>query len=61
MSLYQDIANYLVSAEEDRREVPKVTVNMKPDLSVEEAYFVQQEIVNRKLMKEEELLVLRWA
>jgi 2-oxo-3-hexenedioate decarboxylase len=36
MSQYQDIANYLVSAEEDRREVPKVTVNMKPDLSVEE-------------------------
>lgn len=49
MSQYQDIANYLVSAEEDRREVPKVTVNMKPDLTVEEAYLIQQEIVKRKL------------
>jgi len=49
MSRYKDIANYLVSAEEERREVPKVTESIKPDLSVEEAYLVQQEIVHRKL------------
>ncbi|WHZ05129.1 fumarylacetoacetate hydrolase family protein [Neobacillus sp. YX16] len=49
MSQYKDIANYLVSAEEERREVPKVTVSLKPDLSVEEAYLVQKVIVNRKV------------
>ncbi|OLS34859.1 2-keto-4-pentenoate hydratase [Bacillus sp. MRMR6] len=49
MSRYKEIANYLVAAEVEKREVAKVTVDLKPDLSVEEAYLVQQEIVNLKL------------
>jgi 2-oxo-3-hexenedioate decarboxylase len=49
MSQYNEIAKYLVSAEVDRREVAKVTSNLKPDLTVEEAYLVQQEIVTIKL------------
>ena len=49
MSQYKDIAAYLVSAEVEKREVVKVTANIKPDLTVEEAYQVQQEIVNIKL------------
>ncbi|WP_462409783.1 2-keto-4-pentenoate hydratase [Neobacillus sp. Marseille-QA0830] len=49
MTQYKDIARYLVSAELEKREVEKVTVTLKPDLSVEEAYLVQQEIVNMKL------------
>lgn len=49
MSQYKEIAEYLVTAEVERREVPKVTTNLKPDLTVEEAYLVQEEIVNIKL------------
>ena len=49
MSQYKDIANYLVAAEVEKREVVKVTANLKPDLTVEEGYLVQQEIVNMKL------------
>lgn len=49
MSQYKDIAQYLVSAEVNKREVVKVTTNIKPDLTVEEAYLVQQELVNMKL------------
>lgn len=49
MSRYKEIAKYLVSAEVDRREVAKVTTNLKPDLTVEEAYLVQEEIVTIKL------------
>ncbi len=45
MSQYKDIAQYLVSAEVEKREVVKVTTNIKPDLTVEEAYLVQQELV----------------
>lgn len=49
MSQYRDIANYLVAAEVEKREVVKVTANLKPDLTVEEGYLVQQEIVSMKL------------
>lgn len=49
MTQYKEIAQYLVSAELEKREVGKVTVNLKPDLTVEEAYQVQQEIVNMKV------------
>ncbi|WML39407.1 fumarylacetoacetate hydrolase family protein [Neobacillus sp. OS1-2] len=49
MSQFKDIANYLILAEVEKREVVKVTANLKPDLTVEEGYLVQQEIVNRKL------------
>ncbi|MBO0961080.1 fumarylacetoacetate hydrolase family protein [Neobacillus sp. MM2021_6] len=49
MSQFKDIANYLILAEVEKREVVRVTANLKPDLTVEEGYLVQQEIVNRKL------------
>jgi 2-oxo-3-hexenedioate decarboxylase len=45
----KNIAMHLVAAEVDKYEVDKVTVTHKPDLTVEEAYLVQQEIINMKL------------
>jgi 2-oxo-3-hexenedioate decarboxylase len=49
MSQYRDLAKYLVSAEVEKREFVKITANLKLDLTVEEAYLVQQELVNIKL------------
>ena len=49
MTQYKAIAEYLVSAEVEKREVVKVTSSLKPDLTVEEAYLVQEELVNIKL------------
>jgi 2-oxo-3-hexenedioate decarboxylase len=46
---YKEIANYLVRAEVEKYEVEKVTANLKPDLTVNEAYLVQEELVNIKL------------
>jgi len=46
---YKELAKYLVSAEVEKREVVKVTAELKPDLTVDEAYLVQQELVNMKL------------
>jgi len=43
------IAQHLVGAEIEKYEVEKVTLTHKPDLTVEEAYLVQQEIINMKL------------
>ncbi|MDF2039375.1 fumarylacetoacetate hydrolase family protein [Bacillus sp. CMF12] len=46
---YKEIAEYLVAAEVEKREVIKVTAEIKPDLTVEEGYLVQQELVDIKL------------
>jgi 2-oxo-3-hexenedioate decarboxylase len=43
------ITDYLVAAEVEKREVVKVTTNIKPDLTVEEAYQAQELLVQRKL------------
>lgn len=45
----KEIANYLVTAEKEKKEVEKVTARLKPDLSVEEGYLIQQELVSMKL------------
>lgn len=46
---YKEIANYLLAAEVEKREVIKVTAELKPNLTVEEAYLVQEELVSTKL------------
>jgi len=46
---YKKIVDYLVEAEVKKYEVEKVTVNLKPDLTIDEAYLVQEELVNKKL------------
>lgn len=49
VEVLKKIADYLVDAEIEKREVVKVTTAIKPDLTVEEAYQVQDLIVQRKL------------
>lgn len=45
----KEIANYVVAGEVEKREIKKVTAQLKPDLTVEEGYLVQQELVAMKL------------
>ncbi|KEF37504.1 4-oxalocrotonate decarboxylase [Schinkia azotoformans MEV2011] len=45
----KQIATYLQDAEYEKREVVKVTASIKPDLTFDEAYLVQEEIVRMKL------------
>ncbi len=47
--LLKEIAEHLVRAEVEKREVEKVTSTHKADLTVEEAYLVQKEIVEKKI------------
>ena len=54
--LYKKIAEYLVAGEVKKREVVKVTAEIKPDLTVEEAYLVQEEIVMIKLNEGRKLI-----
>jgi 2-oxo-3-hexenedioate decarboxylase len=46
---YKEIAEYLVKAETEKVETPRVTAEIKTDLTVEEGYLVQEEIVKMKL------------
>ncbi|MEH7254520.1 fumarylacetoacetate hydrolase family protein [Neobacillus niacini] len=49
IEIIKKIADYLVAAEVEKREVVKVTKVFKPDLSVEEAYQVQELLVQKKI------------
>ncbi|RKL67092.1 4-oxalocrotonate decarboxylase [Salipaludibacillus neizhouensis] len=44
-----EIAKFLLDAELERQDVVKITANKVPDLTVEEAYEIQQELVTLKL------------
>jgi 2-oxo-3-hexenedioate decarboxylase len=46
---FKGIAEYLIQAEMEQREVEKVTAYRKPDLTVDEGYLIQHELVNIKL------------
>ena len=46
---YKKIAEYCLEGEVEKREIEKVTVTIDPNLTVEEAYLAQEELVNIKL------------
>lgn len=50
------IACYLLNGEYEKREVVKVTSSIKQDLTLEEAYLVQEEIVRRKLSEGKKII-----
>lgn len=47
--LIKELANYTHSAEKEKREITKITADLYPELSIEEAYLVQEELVRQKL------------
>lgn len=53
---YREIAEYLVKAETEKYAVERVTAQIKPDLTVDEGYRVQREIVNMKLAEGKQLI-----
>ena len=46
--IIEKIAYFLIDAEDEKKEVPRITAEY-PDLSVEEAYAIQEELVNIRL------------
>lgn len=45
----KELAEYLVTGEVEKKEVKKITAQLKPDLTVEEGYVIQEEIVRQKV------------
>lgn len=48
-NLITKLADYIHQAEKDKREIIKITHELYPDLTIEEAYLVQEEVVRQKL------------
>ncbi|AXI08121.1 4-oxalocrotonate decarboxylase [Oceanobacillus zhaokaii] len=47
--LIQKLANYTHHAEKEKREIKKITADLYPELTIDEAYLVQEELVRQKL------------
>ncbi|RLL45099.1 4-oxalocrotonate decarboxylase [Oceanobacillus piezotolerans] len=44
-----ELATYVLQAEREKREIVKITDTLYPNLTIDEAYLVQEELVTRKL------------
>ncbi|MBP1971699.1 2-oxo-3-hexenedioate decarboxylase [Virgibacillus natechei] len=45
----KELANYVHNAEKEKREIIKITSELYPELSIEESYLVQEELIRQKL------------
>lgn len=47
--LIKKLADYVHRAEKDKKEIVKITADLYPDLTIEEAYLVQEKLIQEKL------------
>lgn len=52
----KELADYVHQAYKDKTEIKKITSDLYPDLTIEEAYIVQQELIRQHLEEEHEIL-----
>ncbi|UJL45595.1 fumarylacetoacetate hydrolase family protein [Virgibacillus sp. NKC19-16] len=45
----KELANYVHHAEKEKQEIIKITADLYPELSIDEAYLVQEELIRQKL------------
>lgn len=50
-SKIKEMADYVHSAEMEKREIVKITSDLYPELTIEEAYLIQEELISQKLDK----------
>ncbi|RKQ32660.1 2-keto-4-pentenoate hydratase [Oceanobacillus halophilus] len=48
-NLIEELANYVHHAEKKKREITKITAELYPELSIEESYLIQEELIKQKL------------
>lgn len=48
-SLIKELANYTHQAEIEKREIKRITAELYPNLTIDEAYLVQEELVRQKI------------
>src|SRR5699024_2343310 len=54
--LIKKLANYVHRAEKEKREIVKITADLYPDLTIEEAYLVQEELIQEKLTEGKKII-----
>src|SRR5699024_1612729 len=54
--LIKKLANYVHRAEKEKREIVKITADLYPDLTIEEDYLVQGELIQEKLMDSKKII-----
>lgn len=59
MERYQEIAQFLYNAEKERREVTRITAEQFPEMSVDDAYEIQYELVKLKLKEGRKIIGLK--
>ncbi|MFG6115682.1 2-keto-4-pentenoate hydratase [Halobacillus sp. MO56] len=47
--LIKELADYVHHAEKEKREITKITADLYPELSIDEGYIVQEELVRQKI------------
>src|SRR5699024_9652276 len=46
--LINKLSDYTLNAEKDKREIVKITNDLYPNLSIEEAYLIQEDLIRKK-------------
>src|SRR5699024_9853631 len=54
--LIKKLANYVHRAEKEKREIEKITADLYPDLTIDEAYVVQEELIQEKLTEGKKII-----
>ncbi|WP_404451842.1 2-keto-4-pentenoate hydratase [Virgibacillus necropolis] len=44
-----ELANYVHNAQKEKQEITKITADLYPELSIDEAYLIQEELIRQKL------------
>lgn len=52
----KELADYTHQAEKEKREITKITAELYPELSIEDAYLVQEEVVKQKLAEGKKII-----
>ena len=47
--LIKELADYVHGAEKEKREITKITADLYPELSIDEGYIIQEELVRQKI------------
>lgn len=52
----QKLADYVHTAEKEKREITRITYELYPELTIEEAYLVQEELIRQKLKEGKQIV-----
>ncbi|MCD2137594.1 2-keto-4-pentenoate hydratase [Salinicoccus halitifaciens] len=55
-SIIKELSQYVLTAEEEKEEIIKITEALRPELNIDEAYMVQEELIRKKMEKGQKVI-----